>query len=136
MPDIEFTDNSARVLTMIDNKVLQALEDVGAAVETTAKRNTRVDTGQTKGSWQHALVENEKAVYIGSNNMNAIYEEFGTGEYALEGNGRKGGWVYRDTKGNYHSTKGKKPRRVLYNAFKKNRSKIKQHIEAALRGLK
>jgi hypothetical protein len=28
--------------------------------------------------------------------MNAVYEEFGTGEYAFNGNGRKGGWFYVD----------------------------------------
>lgn len=62
--------------------------------------------------------------YVASDAMNAVYEEFGTGEYALEGNGRKGGWWYMDEKGKYHFTKGKKPHRPLYRAYTMLKEKI------------
>lgn len=135
MSDMVFEDYSIKAIKAIEEKTLQALEKSGALVETQTKRNSRVDTGQTKGSFRHLVVDSEKAVYIGSNDENAIYEEFGTGEYAIKGNGRKGGWVYRNAKGEYYHTVGKKPSRAFFKAYKANISKCKQLIESTLRGL-
>ena len=70
---------------------------------------------------------------IGSNLENAIWEEFGTGEYALHGDGRKGGWVYKDAKGNFHYTRGKTPNRPLNNAFTALKSKLIKRYEDILR---
>ena len=54
-------------------------------------RNSRVDTGETKGSYGHSVVKKNGSaeLQVGSNLENAIWEEFGTGEYAIKGNGRK-----------------------------------------------
>lgn len=135
MSDMVFEDYSIKVEKAIDESVLRALERSGALIEAKTKRNSRVDTGQTKGSFRHLVVDSEQAVYIGSNDENAIYEEFGTGEYALKGNGRRGGWVYRNAKGDYYHTNGKKPSRAFHKAYHANIGKCKQAIEAALRGL-
>lgn len=74
---------------------------------------------------------------IGNPEENAIWEELGTGEYALEGKGRKGGWFYKDEKGEGHFTYGKKPMRMLHNAFvtKKNTviKAFEQHIKDKFR---
>jgi hypothetical protein len=67
---------------------------------------------------------------------NAIWEEFGTGEYALEGNGRKGGWCYVDKDGKGHFTYGKKPNRALFNAHEKLKTKVPKALEQKLKGLK
>ena len=61
---------------------------------------------------------------IGSGYENAIWEEYGTGEYAAAGNGRKGGWVYKAPDGTFHYTKGKKPRRAFQRAYMKVKPKI------------
>lgn len=76
-------------------------------------------TGRTKESWQMDTKENSQGVaaYVGSNYENAIWEEFGTGEYALHGDSRKGGWFYEDAKGEGYFTKGKPPKRPLHHAF-------------------
>ena len=52
--------------------------------------------------------ENELAVHIGSNDVNAIWEEFGTGEHSIKGGGRKGYWVYVDNGGAPQAVKGGK----------------------------
>ncbi len=94
-----------------------------------------MDTGQTKGSYQYKVQEgsSESTVHVGSNLENAIWEEFGTGEYALHGDGRKGGWKYVDAKGKGHFTMGKKPNRPLYNAFHALREKLKRRLEEILK---
>ena len=46
--------------------------------------------GQTKSSWDRKVLENEGVV--GSSSENAIWEEFGTGDYAVNGDGRKTPW--------------------------------------------
>lgn len=130
---VEFQDFSIKVKAELESAVEQFLEEVGGELEAQVKRNqTRVDTGQTKGSWTHVV--KGKEVTIGNPLENAIWEEFGTGEYALKG-GRKGGWIYKDKKtGEFHRTKGKTPLRPLHNAFKSNKEKIKRRAEQVLKG--
>ena len=111
------------------------LEECAGELESQVKRNSRVDTGATKNSFQHKVVDSEHTAYIGSNYENAIWEEFGTGEYALEGNGRKGGWVYKDAEGNWHKTTGKKPSRAFWKAFTSMKNKIINRIQNSLKGL-
>lgn len=68
---------------------------------------------------------------IGNPLENAIWEEYGTGEYALKGNGRKNPWVYKDERG-WHTTHGKKPLRPLQKAFDKTKSKIIKRLGSIL----
>lgn len=132
---VEFTDNSFRVNGALDDACIQFLEEASAELEAQVKRNqTRVDTGQTKGGWTHQVDASGKEAQVGNPLENAIWEEFGTGEYALEGNGRKGGWVYKDKKnGEWHKTKGKTPLRPLHNAFESSKGKIKNRAEQILK---
>ena len=102
---VKFTDFSGDCIDKLNDIAVAWLEEASGEIESAAKRNSRVKSGETRGSFQHKVIESEHTAYVGSNHENAIWEEFGTGEYALEGNGRKG-W------------KGKKPSRALYRAFK------------------
>lgn len=135
MANVIFEDYTINVQNAIDNNINAVLEECAGEIESAAKRNTRVDTGKTKNSWQHTVVDSETTAYIGSNYENAIWEEFGTGEYALEGNGRKGGWAYKDAKGDWHYTTGKKPSRAFYKAFTSLKNKIISKIQNSLKGL-
>lgn len=124
MASVEFQDFHVQVNNAIEDCVMAFLEEAASEIESQARRNSRVDTGQLKGSWAHRVDEAEKEATIGSPLENAIWEEFGTGEYAANGNGRKGGWFYVDDKGNGHFTHGKKPNRTLQSAFDSKKSKI------------
>ena len=77
----------------------------------------------------HRFISNESTVAVGSDLENAIWEEFGTGEYALHGDGRKGGWVYKSKKdGKFYHTYGKTPRQPLTKAFQSVAPKIKKQL--------
>ncbi len=130
---VQFTDNSMEVKAALDSAVEQFLEEAGGELESQAMRNqTRVDTGQTKGAWTH--IGEDKKVTIGNPLENAIWEEFGTGEYSIKG-GRKGGWVYRDKRtGKFYKTRGKTALRPLHNAFTAGKGKIIRRAEQILKG--
>lgn len=132
---VEFHDYTIEVKRAMDDKINAVLEECAGELESQVKRNTRVDTGKTKNSFQHRVEDSTRTAYIGSNYENAIWEEFGTGEHALKGNGRKGGWFYEDAEGNGHFTRGKKPSRAFWNAFTTLKNKIITRIENALKEL-
>lgn len=132
---IEFTDNSVAVTDAINDAIFSWLEEAAGELESQTKRNSPVDTGQLKGSWTHIVDESAKEATVGSNLENAIWNEFGTGQYALEGNGRKTPWVYKDIKGKWHKTSGKKPQRSLHNAFESSKSRLQTALENILKGL-
>lgn len=129
---VQFTDNSHKFISEIENATEAALKEAAGEIEAAAKRNSRVDTGKTKSSYTNKVDGNTAT--IGSPLENAVWEEFGTGEYALKG-GRKGGWVYQDAKGNWYKTRGKKPNRPLEKAFNKIKPKIEKYFTTHFKGV-
>lgn len=93
-----FTDNSGAAVTELESKLGAMLEEIGLKTVSYAKANIsaagRVDTGQYRNSITHRVRADEKAVYVGSNLMTAVYNELGTGKFASNGSGRPGWWVY------------------------------------------
>lgn len=136
MSDLKFKDNSIAVKKALGAACIAWLHEAAGELEAQVKRNTRVDSGQTKGSWTNKVDESAQKAVVGSNLENAIWEEFGTGQYAIQGNGRKTPWVYKDRHGEWHITKGKRPTRALFKAFTINKPKLKKALESMLRGLK
>lgn len=114
---VEFQDFSIQVKGAIDDAVLQYLEDAGSILQRQAANNTRIGTGETAGKWDYIVDRSAGKCTIGNPLQNAIWEEFGTGEYAYAGNGRRGGWFYQDDSGKWHHTFGKTPTRALHNAY-------------------
>lgn len=134
--DVKFHDFSIQVKAAIESAGIRALEEAAGELESQVKMNTAVDTGQTKNSWTHRLGKagTEHQAVIGSPMENAIWEEFGTGEYALNGNGRKGGWFYVDAKGKGHFTHGKHPRRPFWKAYTALKNRLIKHIQDSIKG--
>lgn len=132
---VKFEDNTIEVKEAIENRIIAVLYECAGEVASQTKRNSRVKTGKTKNSFQYHVDDASQTAYIGSNDENAIWEEFGTGEHALQGNGRKGGWFYVDEKGDGHFTHGKKPSRAFWNAYIKLKDKIIKRIQTALKGM-
>lgn len=126
--DVEFNfeDNSVKVYAAFDTAIEAFLLEAGAELVSQTARRTPVDTGHLKGSWAADVDPVKHEVTIGSPIQNAIWTEFGTGEYALHGDGRKTAWWYKDRKGKWRRTKGKRPTRMLYTAFNSNKEKIKR----------
>ncbi len=96
--NVEFEDYSVQVKQAIKEKAIAFLHEVGDEIIEQTARNydsaPRVDKGHTKGSFEKVVDESELSVHIGTNYMNAIWEEFGTGIHAEKGDGRSGYWVY------------------------------------------
>lgn len=121
---VRFEDYSIEVKAALDRATHNFLEEASSLVEEQAIDNTPVDTGKLKGSWAHRVDENKGEATIGNPEPYSIYVEMGTGEHALKGNGRQGGWRYQDDKGEWHYTTGQKPIRMLHNAFNSKKSAI------------
>ncbi len=154
MSDVNFEDNSIEVMSTIEQICIAALHEVAGELTSQVKRNTavgKVDGGDTKNSWQYVVNEAKHEAVVGNPKENAIWEEYGTGEYAAKGNGRKGGWFipigngkgeipektveaygFKVIKGedgkSFAYTKGKEPKHTLEDTFNKNKNKIKKAI--------
>lgn len=133
---VKFKDNSIEVKAVLAKLAYQAVEESIGEVESQTKRNTAVDTGQLKNSWTHTTKTTSDGCTgtVGSPLQNAIWEELGTGEYALNGDGRKGGWYYVDEEGKGHFTHGKKPRRALYKAYTSLKNRLIRHMQDIFKG--
>ena len=138
MADVEFKDHSIEVKNALNSLAVAALEEAAGELEAQVKRNYDPyrKTGQTGGSFQHRVTSNGDVhtAEIGSPLENAIWEEFGTGDYAVNGNGRKGGWFYVDEKGDGHFTHGKEPRRLFHKAYTTKKTALIRIIQNKLKG--
>lgn len=123
----------------LERRADKALTISAITVRSSAKKNLKgtKGTGQLRKSLTYQLNHSgdEAYVQVGSPLEYATYQEFGTGEFAENGAGRKGGWVYKDGKGNYHFTYGSKPKKFLRRAFRDNKERVKNTIEKELGGL-
>lgn len=95
--------------------VSKALNRACLVVENEAKRLCPVDTGDLRNSINHEVHNN--VGIVGTNKEYAPYVEFGTGIFAVEGNGRDTPWSYQDDKGEWHTTVGQKPQPFLETAI-------------------
>lgn len=159
MGNVRLENNVLEVVGMLEEEAVAFLYEAGGELLSQVQRNTRVNEGQLKGSWKLVVDENNLTATVGSPLENAIWEEFGTGEFAVNGDGRKGGWwlkvgsganeiapnvaerykwkqVRRDKDGNltFVFTEGKKPNRALTNAFTKTKPKIQRRLQQIIGG--
>lgn len=136
MSKVEFKDFSIQVKTTMKDLAYAALEEACGELESQVKRNTAVDTGQTKNAWTHTVKESDDVTTgtVGNPLENAIWEELGTGEHALNGDGRKGGWFYVDRKGKGHFTRGKHPRRPFFKAYTALKNRLIKRIQDIFKG--
>ena len=134
---IEFTNNAKIIKQAIADAQETWLVQSAEILRDAVRDLTRVKTGKTKRSFNYYLQSkgDDIEAKVGSPDENAIWEEFGTGEYALEGNGRKGGWVYTNEKGEKVFTYGKTPSRALYNACKSVEGALKAGFKEVFGGV-
>ena len=122
MADVKFDDFTIEVTNVIENRINAALIECAGELVSDTKKNSRVKTRETANSFRYEVDESAHKAYVGSDYENAIWEELGTGEYALHGNGRKG-W------------RGKKPSRALYKSFVNGKAKIIKRLQNSLKGM-
>lgn len=158
---VEFQDFSIQCKDVLEDAAIQFLEEAASELESQAARNSSFSKN-LHGTWKHVVNESKLEATVGNPMELAIWMELGTGEYALEGKGRKGYWVF--VKGNSsvkeqnpgkartleeakkavailreqgleaYYTKGQRPRRMLHNAFETKKAAIIRRAEQVLKG--
>jgi HK97 gp10 family phage protein len=123
-----YESNIAKFKNDLTKAEERALHAVGIFVRGRAQDLAPYDTARLKGSINYKIDNKEKAMHIGTNVEYAAYQEFGTGIYAENGKGRKGGWIFKDAKGKTVFTMGNKPQPFLRPAVLNEQSKIAQII--------
>lgn len=164
MSNVKFEDHSEEVKVTLTDAIIAWLHEVGGEVASQATRNCQLkkaDVGvDLPGGYKYELNEEELTATVGNPYEAVYWEEFGTGEYALHHDGRKGWWVYvegqeskgggktyrnqeeaeeaaaflRKTKGlQAYATNGRAPSRTLFNAFNQASKNSQKGLEQQLR---
>ena len=113
-----------------------AMQDACNIVESAAKDKAPRKTGALRRSIKSKveLTGNSIEGIVYSPLEYAPYQEYGTGLFAENGNGRKTGWAYEDEKtGETIFTRGNRPHPFLRPAVNENKDKIINMIKGALR---
>ena len=130
----EFQKASVKAETALEKQLIES----AILVENDAKAyaSGNVDTGLLVNSITHRFKREDGQIVaeVGTNVFYAPYIEYGTGIYALNGQGRRGGWSYQDAKGNWHFTMGGRPYPFMTPALEQIRSRIDNDIAMAVKG--
>ena len=166
MADVEFIDFSAEVIEGLEETLIAGLEEAAGELEAMTIRNSRqghkYGNIQATALWDHKVDEGQMAAYVGSQHEAGYWEEFGTGSHALNGDGRKGWWVYvegqdsgkggksystkaeaeeaaeflRKVKGlDAYATDGIEANRPLHRAFQAGESIVQTILQSKLKGM-
>lgn len=119
-----FKDNSREAKDHVNRATIRWLFEACILVQGQAILLAPVQTARLKNSIDYVVDENELIGYVGTSVEYAIYVEFGTGEFAENGRGRKGGWVYKDPSGEWFFTWGQEPQPYLRPAFRQHKNDI------------
>lgn len=153
---VEFQDFSFEVKAALNDTSIAWLHEWASEITSHAQRHCSTDqeySSQLRESYSNVVDEAKGEAQIGSPLEQAYWEEWGTGEHAAHGDGRKGWWVYKDGykgKGGktlteeqakamaagdptVHATNGREPNYTLEKAFKTNMPKAKADLEKKLK---
>jgi len=148
---VQFKDNRVKIKEALNKRAVAFLYEAKDSLISQTQRNTPTVSGQLKRSFDSdSYVDEEELIaYIGSTLEQALWVEMGTGEYAVNGDGRKGGWYvcadsldsrtiglfnykykfpikYGKNGKVFYFIEGTKPRRMLYKAYQSKKNKIQQ----------
>lgn len=166
MAGVEFIDFTAEAIEGMEGALIAGLYEAAGEMEARTVRNSRQSHSygdiRATALWDHMVDEGEMKAYVGSQHEAGYWEEFGTGEHALNGDGRKGWWVYiegqesgkggksystreeaeeaaaflRKVKGlDAYATNGIDPNRPLHRAFQNGAAVVQAIMQDKLKGL-
>lgn len=129
-----FIDNSEACKKAIKEAQEKWLYAVGELLVSAIRPLIPVYTSNLKTSLDYKVDIDKMEVTIGVGEEYAIYVEFGTGEFAENGQGRKGGWTYVDkVTGETIFTYGQSPQPYMRPGFRNNKNNIKKLLEKYLK---
>jgi HK97 gp10 family phage protein len=134
----KFTNNTKQVFANINQDLVVGMTKASMLVQAQAKMLAPVGkfgTGELRDKIDYNITNNNGEIIgqVGSPAMYAPYIEFGTGEFAENDMGRKGGWAYKSPDGKWHFTYGMSPRPFLRPAFRANKDAIQKILSAFIR---
>jgi hypothetical protein len=166
MEKVIFEDFTGEVTQEIENIILNWLEEGASELE--SQTITRTGTGayhrEIASKWTHQVDKSKYEAIVGNPLEAALWVEYGTGEYAINKDGRKDYWVYiEDSTGKSSNeskhyktpeearravaylrskglkarfTKGQEDKRPLYKAFVESEKPIKEELKSRLGSMK
>lgn len=131
----EFEGKANEVKKQLGESLIKGITEACLLVQAQAKMLTPVKTGQLRDSIEYKVQDDAGEVVgeVGTHLEHGLYVEFGTGEFAENGQGRKGGWVYEAPDGEMHFTYGQKPQAFLKPAFRENKNNIEKILGQVLK---
>jgi HK97 gp10 family phage protein len=134
--------NEKQVIVGINSYKLEKIEAVKKVVNRTAgrvergaKKRAPVDEGRLRSSIHMRPFRGGLEIDVGTNVEYGVYQEFGTGIYAVKGNGRKTPWAYVDPKTKKLVwTRGNRPHPFLFPAFEEVKPDFVPELKKALKG--
>ena len=155
---VEFHDFSIEVKAELNDTTKSWLHTWANEIASKAKDTVQMDGDQgvqLRKSYRADVDEGAGVAQIGTPLESGYWEEYGTGEYAVHGDGRKGWWVYKDGyQGNggdvlteaeakaiaasdpsLHASNGREPSYTLEKAFTVTKPKAVADLETKLRGM-
>lgn len=162
---VEFKDFSIQVKAALNDTTKAWLYEWANETASQARNNCTMtdDKGQLRKSYRADVDTGAGEAKIGTPLEAGYWEEYGTGEYAVHGDGRKGWWVYIDGGSGYKKetnhyatrqeaeeaanflrrvkkmnavvTNGRKPAATLEKAFTSVKPKAEADLENRLKGL-
>lgn len=161
---VEFQDFSVQVKDEIEDAAIRWLYESSDELTSQTQRRTsqRFKDFRVKESWKRVVDESKKEATIGSSTEAAFWEELGTGEYAINHDGRRGWWVFCEESSKHpsrqkvrtreeaeetaaylrnvvgltaHATNGTEANRPLFKAFRASKAAIIRRAEEIFKGL-
>lgn len=129
--EIEGLDRLIAKLDNLDAGMYSKMSDACNFLETVASEKAPKGTGHLRGSIENK-VERTGSEIVGTVFTNveyAPYQEFGTGLFAVNGDGRKTPWAYENAKGEIVYTRGNRPHPFLGPALRENKEIILQFLK-------
>ncbi|PUB12624.1 HK97-gp10 family putative phage morphogenesis protein [Paenisporosarcina sp. OV554] len=103
----------------IENEMKYIITQTAYLIQANAKSLAAFDDGNLKDSIEVEFKNGGLTAIVRVTASYAVYVEFGTGIYAVEGNGRKTPWTYYSNKlGRFVTTEGMQPQPFWFPAIK------------------
>lgn len=142
MSDIKVEAIMRALNTKLQHNLEQYADKVVVLMKKNLQENGSVDTGNLLHSIRRSEAEYDEdtvsiKIYADARNevngaQYAEFVEFGTGEHNEFGDGRQGGWVYRDKDGVFHHTYGQKPKPFIRPALAEAKDVLDEEIRDAV----
>lgn len=130
--DASGVEKALRDAKFSERDMIELIGGPAKIVVNTQRELVPVDTANTKNSISEHIVESSSTKVVddvGPETDYSVHLEYGTGEFAEGGKGRKGGWFYQDANG-WHFTRGMNPRPFVRPSILKNGTEIIRALSA------